>query len=658
MASRSIVMLLAIATASSACEMVAGIGDRKLATAGASGGNGNGGQGGGGSRATTGGKIGAGGGSGSGGISAEGGATGNGGVTSGGSTGSGAATSVGGVPSAGGVTADGGAGGASMPDGATNTGGVASSGGASNNTGGSTRTGGTTGQGGTKTDGAVDAPLVMDAASCLVASTLGTGNGLQGEFFATRTLTSPVLSRIDATIDYDWAAHGPDMGLPLDGFSVRWTGQVQPRFTGRYTFTTNTDDGVRLWIGGNIIIDDWNDHMATENAGVADLVAGQKYDLKMEYYEAGQLASAQLFWSSNCLAREIIPQSQLYSPAVACPAAVSGTGDGLVGQYFDNQDLTALRVTRTDPMVSFVWADGASPHPAIAAGSYSARWTGQVQARTSGFTTFYVVSEGGARLFINDALAVDNWTAHARTEDMATIATVAGQTYDLRLEYFQQIGAGQVQLLWGGACQAKEIIPQSQLTTTYAGMVCTDPAPGTGLGLRGDYYNNPDFTSLATTRTAEAVNFDWGLNAPTPSVGADTFSVRWTGKLLARYTGGTTFRIWSDDGARLWIDGKLIIDDFVDHQAAEDAGLAYLVAGQLHDIKLEFHENLENALIKLLWYSPCQPEEPIPASQLFPPGYVPPDAGTDAGLDTGADAGADAGAAIDASAETEAGAID
>ena len=602
---RPFVALVAIAFASSACEIVAGIGDRKLAASGASGANAGGRSGG--DAAVIGGAVGPGGSKGGIGGSGNGGAGGNG-PALGGQTGIGGATAFGGAAGTGGVMTDGGL---FNSGGATNAGGaISNGGGTSTGMGGSAGAGGTTGQGGTQSDGAVDAPPVADAATdpagCPAVGMQGTGNGLLGDYFATPSLASPVLSRIDATINYDWASNGPDMGLPADGFSVRWTGQVQASFTGRHTFYTNTDDGVRLWIGGV---------------------------LKMEYYEAAKLASAQLSWSNACKSREIIPQSQLYSPPAVCPAAVDGTGTGLVGQYFDNPDLTVLRVTRTDPTVSFVWPAGTSPHPSIAAGSYSVRWAGQVQARYTGFTTLYLVSEDGARLFVNDALAIDNWTSHTRTEDVATLATTAGQTYNLRIEYFEQSAGGQVQLSWGGACQSKEIVPATQLYPAYAGMVCTDPVVGTGRGLRGDYYDNADFTNLVATHAAEAVNFDWGLSAPDPSVGADTFSVRWTGKLLARYTGGTTFRTWSDDGLRLWIDGQLIINNWTDHEAAEDAGVASLVAGQFHDVKLEFHENLENALIKLLWFSPCQTEEVIPASQLFPPGYVPLDAGIDSGAD-------------------------
>ena len=89
---------------------------------------------------------------------------------------------------------------------------------------------------------------------------------------------------------------------------------VQPRFSETYTFYTLSDDGVRLWVNNQLIIDNWTDHPPTENAGIIALEAGQLYDIKMDMYENGGGAVAQLSWSSPSVAREIIPSAQLYPP--------------------------------------------------------------------------------------------------------------------------------------------------------------------------------------------------------------------------------------------------------------------------------------------------------------------------------------------------------
>ncbi len=148
----------------------------------------------------------------------------------------------------------------------------------------------------------------------------GNGNGLRGDYFANTTLTNAVLTRVDTKVDFSWAAAAPDAALPADNFSVRWTGQVSPRFTGSTTFYTVSDDGVRLWVNGQLVIDNWVNHGSTENSASVTLTAGQKYDLKLEYYEATGGAIARLLWSSSCETKQAIPTSQLY-------AAAASTGD-------------------------------------------------------------------------------------------------------------------------------------------------------------------------------------------------------------------------------------------------------------------------------------------------------------------------------------------
>src|SRR5438045_505562 len=89
-------------------------------------------------------------------------------------------------------------------------------------------------------------------------------------------------------------------------------------------------------------------------------------------------------------------------------------------------------------------------------------------------------------------------------------------------------------------------------------------APGQGTGLTGKYYGDMSLTTYRLTRTDAAVNFDWGGGSPDPSITADLFSARWTGMVVPRYAETYTFYTTTDDGVRLWIDGQLIIDKWVD----------------------------------------------------------------------------------------------
>lgn len=153
-------------------------------------------------------------------------------------------------------------------------------------------------------------------------SVTGNGTGLKGEYYNNMNFTSLTTTRTDGTINFNWGSGSPDPLIAADTFSVRWTGQVQPRFSGVYTFYTTSDDGVRLWINGTQVINNWTDHGPVENSGTITLTANQKYDVVMEYYENGGGAVATLSWSSPSQVKQIIPQSQLY-PLIASPAAPS-----------------------------------------------------------------------------------------------------------------------------------------------------------------------------------------------------------------------------------------------------------------------------------------------------------------------------------------------
>lgn len=157
-------------------------------------------------------------------------------------------------------------------------------------------------------------------------STASNGDGLLGEYFDNVNLTNRFLYRIDPTVNFNWTTNAPVAGMGADTFSVRWTGKIEPRFNETYTFSTNSDDGVRLWVNNQLVINQWNDHAPTIHSGTIALSAGVKYDIKLEYYENTGGAVAQLRWQSASQALQVIPKSQLYA---ADPPPV---GDDLVTQ--------------------------------------------------------------------------------------------------------------------------------------------------------------------------------------------------------------------------------------------------------------------------------------------------------------------------------------
>ncbi len=143
---------------------------------------------------------------------------------------------------------------------------------------------------------------------------LGEGTGLKGEYFVGKYLEGdPAMTRVDGEIDFDWDIDAPDDRVPADSFSVRWTGALLAPHTGRWTFKTIADDGVRLWVGDELLIDDWNrSGRRRESSGTIQLRSGRQYKIKLEFVEYRASATIHLKWSGPGTPLAVIPKRQLY----------------------------------------------------------------------------------------------------------------------------------------------------------------------------------------------------------------------------------------------------------------------------------------------------------------------------------------------------------
>ncbi len=155
---------------------------------------------------------------------------------------------------------------------------------------------------------------------------------------------------------------------------------------------------------------------------------------------------------------------------------------------------------------------------------------------------------------------------------------------------------------------------------THKGDVWSFAVAGLGGGIRADYYTGMNFETLALTRTDPQINFNWGdPGGPDPAVGDDNFSARWTGEVEAAFTETYTFYPRTDDGVRLYVDGQLLVDRWVDRGAAEDKATIDLVAGNTYSLVMEYYENGGGATAELRWSSPRTPKQLIPQAALSLP---------------------------------------
>ena len=152
----------------------------------------------------------------------------------------------------------------------------------------------------TKVFYALGTPLTDISAIPVPGSALLEANGergLKAEYFANKTLEgAPVLTRVDREVNFDWGLSNPAPGIPSDDFSARWTGKLVADKTGKYQLGAIADDGVRVYLDGKLIAEDWTEHAPATVTGEVTLEAGRSYDIKMEYYESKIGAVAKLVW--------------------------------------------------------------------------------------------------------------------------------------------------------------------------------------------------------------------------------------------------------------------------------------------------------------------------------------------------------------------------
>jgi hypothetical protein len=141
----------------------------------------------------------------------------------------------------------------------------------------------------------------------------GKGDGLDAKYYTGMNFETLKRTQIDTTINFNWGTKAPNAYIGVDNFSVRWTGRIQPRATGNYTFFVNSDNGRKLYVNNVLLIDKWISDYDVEYSGTINLTKGQYYDIRLDYFEEAGGANCKLEWMSSEQSREVVPKSQLYS---------------------------------------------------------------------------------------------------------------------------------------------------------------------------------------------------------------------------------------------------------------------------------------------------------------------------------------------------------
>jgi subtilisin family serine protease len=261
----------------------------------------------------------------------------------------------------------------------------------------------------------------------------------KGEYYSNRDLSGlPAITRNDGTgfINFNWNSGAPGIGCGIgaDNFSVRWTRNIYFGASGVYRFTVTADDGVRLYLDGQNLIDRWVDQGPTTYNVEAYLLAGN-HTIVMTYYENGGGALAQFSWlqigSTPCL-QDVPP-------------------DSWEGEYFNNRDLSGPpSMVRNDAMgfINANWGDGGPPNSCgIGVDNFSVRWTRNVYFPTNGLYRFTVTADDGVKLYVDGVRRIDRWVDQGPTTYIADVPVYAGY-HTVVLEYYERGGGAVAQLSW------------------------------------------------------------------------------------------------------------------------------------------------------------------------------------------------------------------
>jgi hypothetical protein len=246
----------------------------------------------------------------------------------------------------------------------------------------------------------------------------------KADYFDNQLLSgTPVLTRNDTSINFDWGEQSPDSKVPADGFSVRWTRTLQ--FSdGTYRFSATVDDGVRIYVDNTLVVDEWRNGSLRTVFGDINLTAGP-HTVVVEYFDAAANAAIQVWWNNQTSA----------APTTHWE-----------GAYFDNPNLSGTPVlTRNDADIDFDWG-GDAPATGIPADNFSVRWRRTVDFPNGRFR-FSAQADDGVRVYVDGQLIIDRWQLSYGNETYTAELNLSG-THTIEVHFYDAAVNARVKVWW------------------------------------------------------------------------------------------------------------------------------------------------------------------------------------------------------------------
>ena len=476
-------------------------------------------------------------------------------------------------------------------------------------------------------------------------------NGLRAEFFAGLTpgIAPPLLARTDPNIDFDWGSGSPGIGVPVDDFSARWSGFLTAPVTESFTFYVPSDNGVRVWINQELVLDKWTPQdIAGWHNFTLPMTGNVAVPFMVEYAELNGGANITLYWFSSTLPWEAIATARFTSaaptnrPPVLITPASQSTVRGSIVSY---------QAVASDPDFNpLIWSAGGLPAGLVinaATGVISG--TVPVTAAPSNSVTL-TVSDGNLT-----TQTVFSWLTTSPPANRAPVLSNPGTQTSIRgsivtLTPVASDPDGDA-LTWSATGipaglainavtgQISGTIFSNAATSYMVNVRAADPGGLASIvtftwnttdvplqGLRAEYFAGmvPGAAAPLLTRTDPTIDFNWGGGSPSAAVPIDYFSARWTGLLTAPYSETYTIYAPSDNGVRIWLNNELVLDKWTPADISGWHNFTFaLTAGQAIPIKVEYAELYGGANISLFWFSNTQPWAAIDPAYLNPAQVLP-----------------------------------
>lgn len=385
-----------------------------------------------------------------------------------------------------------------------------------------------------------------------------------------------------------------------DYFAVKYEGFIKIEKAGSYTFYLNSDDGSRLYINNDLVIDHNGLHAASEKSGSINLTVGL-HPVRIEYFEKTGEEQLSLFYQTSGTPKKEVP-SQMFEAGNAAPVSKNLNYNYYEGSWTSLPDFSALQPIASGKTGN-VNLDIKKRND-----NFGIVFYGMIQIDKGGLYKFFLKSDDGSRLYINGKLVIDHDGQHATSEKSGSMNLSEG-LHSVRVEYFEKLWDEYLTLFYEGPSIVKREVPNEKL---FSDNVVAEPMAD---GLRYSYFegswsNMPDFSKLKPVANGTVSNF-----VLDPRTRSDNFGFLFEGYLTIPSDGIYTFSVNSDDGTKLYLDGIELINNDGLHPLKKETAQKQLTKGK-HQIKVEFFERTGEEILEVKISGKDLPEQKIPNSWL------------------------------------------